>query len=107
MQRKGDKVRDYLHIEHAPIHQSITNGSYKYIWFVEDGREQFFDLGRDPDELSDLIGDKEYKNIISKYRDIMIKILENRPEGFTDGKKLISGREYNSALNTFRCHPEH
>ena len=47
--------RQQLHIEHAPLHQSLTDGAEKFIWFVADGREQFFDLRTDPQEQRGLI----------------------------------------------------
>ncbi|SVC26236.1 uncharacterized protein METZ01_LOCUS279090, partial [marine metagenome] len=39
--------RPYLHIETAPTYQCLTDGKEKFIWYVEDGREEFFDLTND------------------------------------------------------------
>jgi arylsulfatase A-like enzyme len=86
--------RSYVHIEHSPIHHTLTNGKEKYIWFTKDGREQFFDLEKDPNEMRDLSKDKNEVKRISWLRTMMIKELESRPEGFSDGKRLIPGREY-------------
>ena len=46
--------RPYLHGEHTGFGQSLqwlTDGREKYVWFSGSGREQLFDLARDPQEL--------------------------------------------------------
>lgn len=99
MMRNGaGGVRDQLHIEHAPIHHCLTSGREKYIWFVEDGREQFFDLDSDPNELHNLIGEPDRQERISFWRDAMVKELSDRPEGFSDGEQLIPGCKYAPVL---------
>ncbi|MFC1462564.1 arylsulfatase [Verrucomicrobiota bacterium] len=97
--RKGTAPgRDYLHIEHSPSHQSLTDGKEKFIWFVGNGREQFFDLRKDPNELNDLIGDPSKQGRIDYWRGALIKELKDRPEGFSDGTRLIPGRPYPAVL---------
>jgi len=86
--------REYIHLEHANLHHTLTNGTEKYIWFTNNGREQFFDLSNDPHELSDLIHDQSKAACISEWRQRMAQELKYRPEGFSDGKKLIAGRPY-------------
>jgi len=86
--------RDYLHIEHAPMHHALTDGREKYVWFVADGREQFFCLDNDPSERRDLAGCPEAAERLSRWRGRMIQELAGRPEGFCDGATLIPGREY-------------
>jgi len=86
--------RAYLHIEHAPLHHSLTDGKEKYIWFAQDGREQFFDLSQDPKERHDLAADPAVSERISRWRRLLIEKLKGRPEGFSDGKRLIAGRPY-------------
>ncbi len=98
MQGKGEAVRDYLHIEHAPVHQSLTDGKEKFVWLVADGTEQFFDLENDPHELHDAISDPDKQDRIAFWREAMIKELTGRPEGFTDGKQLIAGCPYSPVL---------
>jgi len=90
--------RDFLHIEHAPMHQSLTDGKEKYIWFVADGREQLFDLTCDPEERHDLIRSPQHAERVETWRRRLIEILRDRPEGFTDGQRLIAGREYRPVL---------
>lgn len=101
--------RAYIHGEHAPMHEEVgragerilhpgfhylTDGQIKYIWFV-DGKEQLFDLKFDPYERKELSHIQRYQPLLEKWRDKMIKQLEGRPEGFSDGKKLIKNRPYN------------
>ncbi|NQU43424.1 arylsulfatase [bacterium] len=92
----GEKTvwRDYLHIEHAPLHHCLTDGKEKYIWFAADGREQFFRLTDDPTECHDLSVDPREARRISLWRERLIHELQSRPEGFTDGVNLIPGRPY-------------
>lgn len=82
--------RPYLHGEHAGTAHFLTDGVEKYIWWPADGREQFFDLRDDPTECRDLARTADLK----PWRKRLIEKLRGRPEGFTDGKKLIPGRPY-------------
>jgi arylsulfatase len=90
--------RDYLHIEHAPYQQTVTDGREKFIWLPDTGCEQFFDLTKDPDELHNLIDTPEYQTLVSEWRGRLINELSDRPEGFVEDGNLIPGREYPSAL---------
>ena len=90
--------RPWVHVEHAPRHQSLTDGGEKYIWNAPDGREQFFDLTADPDECHDLIHDPARRERIAWWRSQLIEKLQDRPEGFTDGERLTPGRPYKSCL---------
>jgi len=97
---RGEEVswRSHLHVEHAPMHHTLTDGKEKYIWFVQDGRDQFFDLAADPTECHDLIADPSASERVSHWRNVLIQELAGRPEGFSDGKRLIPGRPYSSVL---------
>jgi len=101
--------REYLHIEHAPLHHTLTDGREKYIWFVPEaddqstwfvpqGGEQFFDLTTDPQECHDLIKDPTAQERIAYWRARMVEELRDRPEGFSDGERLIRGRPYAPVL---------
>jgi len=90
--------REWLHIENAPTHHTLTDGKEKYIWFVKDGREQFFDLDSDPMECRDLSRDPEAGPRVSSWRERLVEVLKDRPEGFSDGKRLIPGRPYRGLL---------
>ncbi len=93
---RGDERewRDYVHIEHAPEYQALTDGWEKYIWRVPEGEEQFFDLRDDPTETHDLSGDPSHVSRIDLWRARLIEELEGRPEGFSDGSRLVPGRRY-------------
>ena len=87
--------REWLHVENAPTHHALTDGREKLIWFVKDGREQFFDLTSDPTECHNLIDTSDRVPI---WRQRLIEELADRPEGFSDGKKLITGRPYRGVM---------
>ena len=101
---KGRKrsIRSYLHGEHAfgasSNHFIVNENNYKYIWYSQTGRELFFDLNTDPDELKDLSKALEYKKETARCRKLLIAELKGREEGYTNGKKLIKGREPKAVL---------
>ncbi|MBQ6052457.1 MAG: arylsulfatase [Clostridia bacterium] len=87
--------REYIHGEHSGGNignQFIVTNHDKYIWFMQSGKEQYFNLEKDPHELHNAVNDSENANRISYLRSLLINELKNRPEGYTDCKKLISGR---------------
>jgi arylsulfatase A-like enzyme len=81
-------LRDYLHIEHIPNHQCVTDGKEKYIWSPFDGQELFFDLKADPQERRNLINGKEYAKTVAVWRKRLIDELRDRPEGFVKDGRL-------------------
>ena len=97
---KGEETdwRASLHIEHSPGYHALTDGREKYIWFVQDGREQFFDLTTDPTELHNLIDDEPSQPRIRTWREALIEELRHRPEGFVEDDALVTGRPYPSTL---------
>jgi arylsulfatase len=97
--------REHLHIEHAPQHHTLTDGRQKFIWWVADGREQFFDLTADPRECRDLIADPAVEPCIERWRAALIEELAGRPEGFSDGQRLIPGVRYPATLNHVAASP--
>ena len=98
MQGEKPAWRDFLPIEHAPFHQSLTDGHEKFVWYAEDGREQFFDLDKDPDELHDFTRDPGQADRIAVWRRRLVERLAGRPEGQSDGERLIPGRRYVPAM---------
>ncbi len=94
MRGDGELNRSYLHLETAPTYHCLTDGREKYIWFVADGREQYFDLIADPGEEQNLIAAADHARQIGWWRTELIQILEARPEGFSDGERLIPGSTY-------------
>lgn len=94
--------REYLHGEHSGGdlgNQYIVTKEDKFCWFMESGREQYFRLDQDPQELHDAIRDPEYQDRIAYLRNILIRELEGREEGYTDGVRLIPGRKQKSCLS--------
>jgi len=84
-------------VELQTFHYIVTEKD-KYIWFSQTGEEQYFDLEKDPKELHNAINDDEYKDRIECLRKLLIKELEDREEGYSDGKKLIVGRKPKATL---------
>lgn len=89
-----DRVRDVLHGEHSSTqvqqlgHHYLVGDGHKYVWFTQSGRELFFDLRADPHELHDLAPEAD----LDPWRARLVRMLRDRPEGFTDGRRLIPGR---------------
>jgi hypothetical protein len=53
-----------------------------------------FDLLSDPREEHDLAKDPSQLPTLKCWRDRLVKLLADRPEGFSDGNRLIPGRPY-------------
>jgi len=97
----GNGIREYLHGEHSYAYPGndlsnhyIVTQRDKFCWFSGTGREQYFVLEEDRQELYDKIDCPECQERIAYLRNCLIRELTGRPEGFTDGKKLIAGRNY-------------
>jgi arylsulfatase A-like enzyme len=96
--------REFLHGEHSTLGPSrdamqyLTDGKEKYIWFTQTGEEQFFDLREDKHETRNLIRDTNYAIRIALWRSRLIAQLKDRPEGFSDGRRLIAGRKHSAVL---------
>jgi len=106
---RGQKqlIREWLHFEHAPCYSraqayhALTDGHFKYIWRPANGKEQLFDLVKDPKELHDLSNDSSHRDTLRSWRTRLIQRLADRPEGFSKNGRLIPGRPYR-ALNEGR-----
>lgn len=100
---RGEAVsREYIHGEHAPLgspgQHFLTDGKRKYLWLTENGEELFFNLENDPLECRNLANRHEHAEELAAWRERLINELDDRPEGFTNGKQLIPGRAYADAL---------
>ncbi len=100
-------VRPWLHAEHAPCYSqeqafhSLTDGRWKYIWRPANGGEQLFDLSTDPRETEDLASQTKHRDPLDHWRQILIAHLAARPEGFSDGKRLLAGRPYPPLMTSY------
>ncbi|MFZ2537724.1 MAG: arylsulfatase [Oscillospiraceae bacterium] len=93
--------REYLHGEHSGGdigNQYIVTKRDKYCWFMESGKEQYFDLQNDPHEMHDGINDLIYKDRVAYLRGLLIAELTGREEEYTDGNVLFSGKRQKSLL---------
>lgn len=94
--------REFLHLEHANTYgpaqafHALTDGHHKYIWRPADGSEQLFNLHDDWQEAHDLAPDAAHRDALALWRARMIRELAGRPEGFSDGTRLVAGRPYPS-----------
>jgi arylsulfatase A-like enzyme len=94
--------REYIHGEHPDgklSNQYLTDGREKYIWFSQTGREQLFNLREDRGELRNLADDPQWAERLRLWRGRLIKELEGREEGYTDGRELIVGRKPRGTLS--------
>ncbi len=104
MQGDTDRVRECLHGEHSGCYNYnhgshyITDGNYKYIWYSQTGREHLFNLHEDPHETIDLSLEDDAETRLTPWRNRLIEFLRDRPEGFTDGDRLIAGQRHNALL---------
>lgn len=89
--------RPYIDIEHATCYSkdnywcALTDGTWKYIWFFHSGKEQLFNLKKDPGELTDL--SESETDELKKWRSNMIQHLTERGEGFVKDNKLVKRTE--------------
>lgn len=80
--QEQQETRPYLHGEHE-FHSGLSNHyivtkTDKYIWYSETGKEQYFDLVKDPKESHDAISDIEVQPRIANLRSILKKELAKR-----------------------------
>lgn len=97
----GTEGREYIHGEHAAgdlSNQFIVTKYDKYVWLSQSGREQYFDLAKDPKEAHDAINDGEYAERIAYLRGLLIKELTGREEGYVEDGKLVVGRKPQTVL---------
>ncbi|MEG0013162.1 MAG: arylsulfatase [Clostridium sp.] len=95
-QDNKSEFREYIHGEHTGGrlgNQYIVTQNSKYIWYTQSGEEQFFDLENDPHEKVNQIDSLYYKGRIAYLRNLLVQELKGRPEGYSDGNKLIKGCE--------------
>ena len=90
----GCEGREYIHGEHAAGELSnhfIVTRTDKFAWFSQTGCEQYFDLTKDPKETHNAIDDAENADRVAYLRDILIKELTGREEGYVESGVLKVG----------------
>lgn len=100
---QSDHWRDALHGEHILFGESIqwmTDGHEKYVWMSGSGREQFFNLDADPQELHDLKHDPAYTGRLSYWRQRLIAELMGREEQFVDANGLVINQPVKPTLKS-------
>lgn len=90
--------RSCYHHEHSPCYQDdnayqcLMSEEWKYIWNPINENEMLFHISEDKYELCNLSEDSKYSDILNEWREKMVKHLDGRPENFSDGEKLQSGK---------------
>lgn len=88
--------RDHIDLEHSTCYAAennwtgLTDGKIKYIYFATEGREQLFDLEKDPRELHDLASSAEHRDTLESWRNRMIEHLGERDERYVKDGKLTT-----------------
>lgn len=98
MAAPGRDWRAFIHGEHCTCYdpeqemQYVTDGRRKLVWLPRCGREQFFDLERDPGECRDLAGEPGRREEIALWRGRLAGELARRDCGWTrDGRPYCPG----------------
>jgi arylsulfatase A-like enzyme len=83
-----DGWRPYIDLEHATCYApennwtGLSDGRFKYIYYAPEGRQQLFDLEKDPHEMRDLASVPEYEATLGTWRRRMVEHLAERGEPF-------------------------
>lgn len=96
--------RAHLHGEHPHLGDQavhyLTDAREKYIWCSGTGIEQLFDLVADPSELHDLGRDPAAAARVDPWRQVLIEVLRDRPEGYVRDGQLVTGRPVGALIPT-------
>lgn len=92
---RSEEWRKFIDMEHATCYSpdnywcALTDGKMKYIWNFHTGKEQLFDLKKDPQELVDCAGKSDYIKLQKEFRDAMIGHLAERGDTFVKNGELV------------------
>lgn len=96
VQEEHPQWRRWIDMEHATCYSednywcALTDGKIKYIWFVRTGKEQLFDLEKDPKETTDVSQVKKYRKNLEELRQAMVEHLSERGEEWVKDGKLVT-----------------
>jgi arylsulfatase len=85
---KVEGWREVIDLEHSTCYApennwtGLTDGRIKYVYYAPDGRQQLFDLTRDPGETHDLSSLPEHQGTLRRWRGRMIDHLAERGKPF-------------------------
>jgi len=85
--------RPFIDLEHSMCYSNdhwtaLTDGRQKYIYYAYDGREQLFDLEKDPGECHDLAGQSSSQDTLKQWRQRMVAHLSERGPEFVENGAL-------------------
>ncbi len=88
--------REFIHGEHLlewenMSSQFIVTKKDKYIWFSITGKEQYFDLEKDPTESHNAILDEDKQERIAYLRQKLVEQLKDSEEGYVQNGVLKAG----------------
>ena len=81
-----DQVREVLHGQIGTEHM-YHDGRYKYIYFVDDGRELLFDMHADPNELNDI---SSQQDLCTRMRSEFTAHLQSEQNEHVDSAGVLS-----------------
>lgn len=94
VQGKQNEWRKYIDMEHATCYSpdnywcALTDGKMKYVWNFHTGKEELFDLQKDPEELNECSSDVVYSRQLAEMRQAMVEHLTERGDSFVKEGKL-------------------
>lgn len=80
--------RPWIDLEHSTCYapqnywSALTDGQIKYVYYAEDGRQQLFDLQKDPGETHNLAALTEHRQLLDTWRRRLVEHLSERGEPF-------------------------
>ncbi len=90
---RTENWRPFIDLEHSMCYSddhwtALTDGRHKYIYYAYDGREQLFDLAKDPGECDDLAGETDPQDTLKLWRQRMVAHLSERGPEFVENGVL-------------------
>lgn len=106
--REGAPWRRWIEMEHAECYSpdnywcALSDGKTKYIRFFRSGKEQLFDLEKDPEETVELSGNRKYARRLKEAREAMVEYLSERGEEWVKDGKLVIRENLSSIVRNIR-----